>query len=107
MGFLDKLKQMFAGGPPSSQGDPYGTWFHFRCGRCGAVVRMRADRRNDFNREDEGPGALLLRKEVMDNKCYQIMRAEIWLDEGGRVVSSEVSGGKLITQEEYEAAQSG
>jgi hypothetical protein len=104
MGFLDALKRFFSSGSaPASTGDPYGVWFHFRCKRCGSLVRVRADRRNDLNRED-GPGALVLRKDVMDNKCFQLIRAEIWLDDNYGVVEAEVDGGSLITQEEYEAA---
>lgn len=106
MGFWSTLKRLFAGPPASAQGDPYGVWFHFRCQRCGSVVRIRADRRNDFN-ADEGPGALVLRKDVMDNKCFRLMPAEIWLDADLRVTTAEVKGGELITREEYEAAQAG
>jgi len=108
MGFLDKLRELLGGsgkGGAAASGDPYGLWFHFRCNKCGSVVRIRADRRNDLNRED-GPGALLLRKEVMDNKCFQLMHAEVWLDSEYNVVSSEVTGGKLISRDEYEAAAS-
>ena len=106
MGFLDKLKQLLGGSSSGTgiSGDPYGLWFHFRCDKCGSVVRIRADRRNDLNRE-EGPGTYLLRKDVMDNKCFQLMSANIWLDDRHNVVSAEVHGGELISQEEYEAAQ--
>jgi hypothetical protein len=105
MGFIDALRRIFRGGSSesASSADPYGLWYHFRCGRCGSVVRIRADRRNDLNRED-GPGTYVLRKDVMDNTCFQLMHAEIWLDDNHNVVSSEVSGGKLISQEEYEQA---
>jgi len=105
MGFLDALKRMFSGRPaPVVASDPYGIWFHFRCKRCGSLVRVRADRRNDLNRED-GPGALVLRKDVMDNKCFQLIRAEVWLDDNYEVVTAEVDGGALITREQFEAAQ--
>jgi len=104
MGFLDKIRGFFAGGPSASEGDPYGLWFHFRCGKCGDVVRVRADRRNDLNRE-EGPGTFLLRKDVMDNSCFQLMHAEIWLDSSYNVVTADVTGGELISKHEYEAAQ--
>jgi hypothetical protein len=33
------------------------------------------------------------------------MHAEVWMDSEYRVVSSEVSGGKLVSEEEYEQAQ--
>ena len=108
MGFLDKLRELLGGSGKAgtaADGDPYGLWFYFRCNKCGSVVRIRADRRNDLNRED-GPGTFLLSKEVMDNKCFQLMRAEIWFDSQYSIVSSDVTVGKLITREEYEAAAS-
>lgn len=105
MGFMDALKRLFGGGSAgsASNSDPHGLWYHFRCGRCGSVVRIRADRRNDLNRE-EGPATFVLRKDVMDNTCFQLMHAELWLDDSYNVVTAEVTGGKLITQEEYDQA---
>ena len=108
MALFSKLKELFGGGKASgsSQGsvDPNGIMLHFRCQRCGAVVRIRVDKRNDLNREDDGPGVFLLRKDVMDNKCFQLMNAEVWLDSSNQVVSSDVAGGELISEEEYTAA---
>lgn len=111
MGFLDKLRALLFGQPRSSArtatppGDPDALWLHFRCNKCGATVRVRAHRRNDVNRTDEGPGDYLLCKEVMDNKCFQIMRAEIYLDGSLNLVTAHVEGGELITAEEYEASK--
>ena len=104
MGFLDKLKGLFAGSPSSSgHSDPNGLLFHFRCQNCKSLVRIRVDKRNDLNRED-GPGTFLLRKEIMDDKCFRLMAAEIWLDKSYRVVTADVTGGELVPQEEYEAS---
>lgn len=107
MGFWDRLKQFWGGrrtGRASGEEDTRGLWFYFRCRKCGSVVAVRVDRLNDLNRE-EGPGAFLLRKDVMDSKCFQLMTADIWLDENYNVVTSEVRGGELISREEYEAAR--
>ena len=113
MGLWDKIKAFFGsgGGAPSrgsgSSGysDADGIYFYFRCKQCGEVVRVRAHRRNDLNRDDGGPAPLVLRKEVMGKKCYRLMRAELWLDESYSVVSAEVEGGELATEADYEAQQ--
>lgn len=110
MGFLDKLLKALSGGETgkskssvSSGGDPNGIMFYFRCAKCGTPVRVRVDRRNDLNSED-GPGAYVVRKDIMDSKCFQMMRAELWLDTTYMVVQSDVRGGSLITEGEFKAA---
>jgi len=107
MGLLDALRRLFVTRPTNvgAGGDPNGLWFYFRCNKCGEAVRVRAHRFNDLNREEGGPGPLVWRKDVMDNKCFQLIRAEIWLGNDYDVVSSEVSGGKLVSEEEYEQAK--
>lgn len=106
MGFFDSLRKMFGGSAPAQpQGDPNAIWLYVRCKRCGTPFRVRVDRRNDLSRE-EGPGTFLLRKQAMDNKCFQLIEAELWFDESYAVVSSEIKGGTLLTEEEYKAAQS-
>ncbi|MCE5258418.1 MAG: hypothetical protein LLG44_05070 [Chloroflexi bacterium] len=111
MGFLDKLRKAFTGDEPAkkadtakSMGDPNGIMLYFRCNKCGSLVRVRVDRRNDLNSED-GPGYYVVRKDVMDSKCFQMMKAEIWLDVSYGIVQANVRGGSLITEEEYKAAQ--
>jgi hypothetical protein len=108
MDFLKRAWQTVvgaAGGGVVADSDPNGVWFHFRCKRCGTVVRVRANKAADFNYEEGGPGARRFAKEVMDSKCFQLMRAEIWLDGSYSVVAAEVQGGELISLDEYEAAQ--
>jgi len=108
MGFFDKLRELFSGGDGgAAAGDPHGVWFHFRCGNCGEVVRVRINTMNDLSSTEGGPGAYYVRKEVMDSssRCFQRITAELWLDSTRRsVVTSDVVGGELISQEEYEAA---
>jgi hypothetical protein len=109
MGFLDKLRQWLtgsaAGARTASSGysDPNGLYFHLRCKQCGEIVRIRVDKRNDLNREEDGPGPLLLRKEVMGNNCFQLMQAEIWLTSDYGIAAADVIGGELVSAEEYEA----
>jgi len=65
---------------------------------------VRLNKRNDLVREDGGPGALFVRKEIMDNKCFRLMHAELWLDASYNIVTADVEGGILLTQQEYEEA---
>lgn len=110
MAVWDKLRTFLfgsSGAAPTSSllsSDPDALWFYFRCGKCGTAVRIRVNRRNDANRIDEGPGAFLVRKEVMDSKCFQIMKADIYLDPSYRLVTAHVEGGELITAEEYQTS---
>jgi hypothetical protein len=98
---LDAIKQLFEGGPGSASGrDPNAVHLYFQCDKCGAIVPVRVDKRHDLNRE-QGPGTYLLRKEVMDDECFQLMQATVWLDNGYNVVSADVSGGELISEEDY------
>jgi hypothetical protein len=110
MGLLDRLKQWLTGSAGSTRSassgysDPNGVYFHFRCKQCGEIVRIRADKRNDLNREEDGPAPLLLRKEVMGNNCFQLMQAEIWLSSDYGIAAADVTGGELVSAEEYEAS---
>ncbi|MHB1356081.1 MAG: hypothetical protein ACYCZF_08925 [Anaerolineae bacterium] len=109
MGFFDKLRKSLgggaqkSGGSSSGRGDPNGIWFYFRCKKCGTPVRVRVDRRSDLNPED-GPAAYVVRKDVMDSKCFQLIKAEMWLDTTYSVVQADIRGGTLISEEEYQAA---
>jgi hypothetical protein len=70
-----------------------------RCNKCGAKVRVRISLANDLSMDDHG--SYVLRKEIMDNQCLQLMRAELHFDERRRVLSRELSGGEFITEKEW------
>jgi hypothetical protein len=102
MGFLSKL--LGSGKPRESGGDPHGLQLYFKCRRCGEIIPVRVDKRNDLNREDGGAGPFLLRKEVMGSKrCFELLRAEIWFDANYAVAQADIQGGSLVSQEEYDA----
>ncbi|MFO7917009.1 MAG: hypothetical protein R6V13_02890 [Anaerolineae bacterium] len=102
-GILEAIKNLFQGGlAGAGTRDPNAIFLYFKCDKCGAVVPVRVDKRHDLNRE-EGPGTFLLKKDVMDDNCFQLMRATVWLDNSYNVVSADVSDGELISEEEYNA----
>lgn len=98
MSFWDALRTLFAG-KGSITGE--GLRFAVRCGRCGEIVRVRADARYDLDHDfDEATGAsrgLVLRKEVLGSQCPRLMRFEVRYDEGRREVARSVEGGEFVT----------
>ena len=103
---LDKIRQIFSGGSEKDSSgrprDPEGLYFHVKCGKCGAPVRVRGDKRHDLQR-DYDRGGYTLNKDVLDNKCYNLFHFTVHLDESYNVVEREIQGGEFITEEEYEA----
>lgn len=93
-----RIRELFGGG--GSEHDPDAIWLYVQCGRCGAPVAVRADRRYDLNPEEAGTGFVLI-KEIMDNRCFQLMRAEVHLDDHYRVVERTIEGGRFLSPEEY------
>jgi hypothetical protein len=98
MGFLNSLKSIFSA--PAS-GDPNALWLYVKCKRCGSPVAVRVDLRNDPSHDDESDG-YILRKEIMDDKCFTLMRAELRFDARRNVIEQTIDKGEFITQEEYE-----
>ena len=102
MGFLKKL---FGGSDRDERADkPYvdkqGVYFYVQCDRCGAVVRLRADKEYDLINEG---GGYVWHKTIVDNRCFRPMPTVVRLNAAYEMVDHEISGGRYITQEEYEA----
>jgi hypothetical protein len=74
-------------------------WLYVRCNQCGAKIRVRISLANDLSMDDDG--RYVLRKEIMDSQCFQLLHAELNFDERRRLVSRELSGGEFITAEEW------
>lgn len=102
MGFLKKLfggdaKESRPIGTPS---DPQGVYFYVQCDRCGAPVRLRADKQHDLINEGDG---YTWHKTIVDNRCFRPMLTIVHLNAAYEMVSHEISGGRYITRDEYEA----
>lgn len=102
MGFLRKL---FGGNerddrPPQAATDPQGVYFYVQCDRCGAPVRLRADKQYDLINED---GGYVWHKTIVDSRCFQRMPTVVYLNSAYEMVSHEITGGHYITSEEYAA----
>ncbi len=96
MGFVNRFKSILAGSGPTASI----LWLYVRCDKCGAPVAVRVNLHNDPSVDDEG--GFILRKEIMDSKCFRLMSAELHFDDQKRVTEKTIEGGKFITQQEYE-----
>jgi hypothetical protein len=74
---------------------------YVECGRCASKVHVRLDKRHDLSQGEEG--GYFVRKEIMDSKCFRLMTAEIVFDGSFRIRSQDLSGGRFISQDEFES----
>ncbi len=100
---MNFLRRLFGGGStPVGDGAIH---LYVRCNRCGAPVHVRVDPRNDllsdYGEDDEATGYRLI-KEMMDSRCFRLMRAEIEYDRARREQTRQIEGGTFITREEYD-----
>jgi hypothetical protein len=99
MSFLRRLL-----GGSQKEPEDSGFYLYVKCSRCGTPVRVRIDLNNDLS-EDEGETGdegYTLVKEIMDDRCFRLMRAELRFDSRRNELSREVEGGTFITREEWE-----
>lgn len=99
---LQWLRRLFGSGAPADDGALH---LYVRCMRCSSPVHVRIDPRNDLTIEyddDENPSGYRLIKEIMDSRCFQLMRAELTFDSGRREMSRTLEGGSFIARDEYE-----
>src|SRR5512142_2990720 len=103
MGFFDRLRKAFSGGGGSQASDDT-YWIYAQCRRCGEPLKARVDLRNEPSQADDG-STWIVRKGLVGSgarRCFQTVEVILTFDPDKKnVVDSEVSGGKLITEEEY------
>jgi hypothetical protein len=98
---MNMLRRLFGGGAPTDNA----IHLYVRCNRCSAPVHARIDPRNDLLIEygdNEDASGYRLIKEMMDSRCFRLMRAEIEYDPARREISRQIEGGTFISKEEYE-----
>jgi hypothetical protein len=95
MGLLKNLKALF-----TTPADPNALWLYVKCKRCGTPLAIRVDMRNELSADYES-GGYVLYKEMMDSKCFTLMRAEIHFDAKRNMVEQKIEQGEFITDAEY------
>lgn len=100
------LKRLFGAGP--QQSDDPALHLYVRCAKCGSVLHVRVDLRNelvpDYGDNDQPSGYRLV-KEMMDSRCFKLMRAELTFNARKQEISRTLEGGTFITAEEYAQSQ--
>ena len=78
------------------------------CSECGELVKLRVDRDCELERLYGENGEELvgyeLHKDVLGSQCQNLMRLHVRLDAAGDPVAHEVTGGRLLSRREVEAA---
>jgi len=100
VGFLKKFIAAVLGSSSGEVRDPDGIYLYIKCHRCGAPVRVRADKRHDLQR-DYDSGELILRKEVMDGTCFNMIQTTTRFDAGYKIIDQQIDGGDFISWDEY------
>jgi hypothetical protein len=100
------LSRLFA--RRSRQGSGAAFWIYVRCSRCGEAIRIRADRRYDLVSEMRDPGeagpSYTMHKDIVGTRCFQRIAVDLEFDQRLRITEHRITGGRLLTAEEYQAA---
>ncbi len=92
---LQKVLEKLAGPPGGAVAEFLE--YRIKCGKCGEIVSIKVFPERDLNPtyEDSGP-AYVLKKEVMDSKCFRMISVEITYDSSRHELNREISGGSFL-----------
>ena len=103
MGFFKKVASFLSATPTNVET----LGLYARCEKCGEVLRTRIHLRHDLSPiyDEGGQGVTyFVRKTLVGSKrCFQPIEVELTFDANRKVVAREITGGRFITEEEYEA----
>lgn len=100
MGFL---KRLFGGVGTDNRdnNDPNALILYIKVRKCGAIARVRVDKRNDLSLDDDGE-SYVVRKQVIDNVCYGSAELEMHFDASHNEVSRQLENGEFVTRAEWD-----
>jgi hypothetical protein len=104
MNFLKQIANFLTPRSAPTSGD-VGLYYYIRCNRCGEVIRVRVNPMNDLSISDE-PNQRFTHKTIVGQRCYNRIEADFTYDNNRKLINSEISGGTLVTKEDYEKDQS-
>ncbi len=97
-GFWGKVKKFFT--VPVGDSTSGFITFKVRCNKCGEEITIRARKYSDTSRiyEGEGPAGAeyFLRKEILGERCNNLIYTSIYFGSGFNIISKDISGGEFI-----------
>ena len=101
MSFLKKISGLFSS---PARSDERAYWIYARCKRCKEVVRGRVDLYNDLSIDyDAAQMSYYCRKVLMGtSRCFQQIEVSLKFDQNRKLTDSQVTGGQLVSREEFE-----
>lgn len=103
MSFFQRLAALFSGRP--SSGQRYLT-IYVLSNRCREPIVAQIDTLNELSLTDEGEHPYFVRKLLHSsgrNRCFDQVEVQVWFDKNKHIAAKEVSGGRWLEQDEYEA----
>jgi hypothetical protein len=99
---MDFFKKLFGGGSNSGT-DRVGLYFYIKPNGCTEIIRVRIDSNNDLSMADDN-STFFVNKTVRGStyKCTRSAELELTFDSSRRLQNTEVTGGTLVTKEDYE-----
>ncbi|MHB8277289.1 MAG: hypothetical protein ACYDIA_06525 [Candidatus Humimicrobiaceae bacterium] len=97
--FLKNFKQFFS--TPASSSNESFLKLKIKCKRCSEEINLNVRKTSDFSRvyeEDNPPsGAVFfLRKEILGNKCNNMIYVTAYFDGSFNLISKEIEGGQFL-----------
>jgi hypothetical protein len=102
MNILKQLAGMFTPKSGPQGGDP-GLYYYIKCSRCGEVIRVRINPMADLTVENDG--TRFVRKMIVGKRCYNRIEGEFRFNSGRKLIESVISGGEMVSEDEYDAQQ--
>ena len=107
MSFLKKLASLFTGGGSGgSGGSGRSLPIYVFSNRCREPIAADIDLVNSLSRDEENDTEYYTRKVLQGsgkNRCFTQVEVELWFDRNKNITRHEVSGGRWLTAEEYDA----
>lgn len=100
---MNFLKNLFGGGQRGDSGRFIPVYVLSY--RCNEPIASRLDTMSELS-VDDGEHAYYVRKVLHtsgERRCFGQVEIEVWLDRNKRIVAHDVSGGRWLEPEEYEA----